>query len=56
MRRKTKEPPRIQVENDTAVSMAQQGGTTDQLLAMIYVRQGEMLQQLQELQANSWLR
>lgn len=56
MRRKTKEPPKIQVENDVAISIGQQGGNTDQLLAMIFVRQGEILQQLQEIQANSWLR
>lgn len=47
---------RIQAEDLAAVELAASGTPTDLLLAKIFIRQGEMLQQLQEIQGNSWMR
>jgi hypothetical protein len=51
----TNKQEKIEAENYTVSQMAE-GGQTDALLAMMFYRQGDILRQLQELQANSWLR
>ena len=57
MRTKKKDAvSKIQLENSAALELAGLGSTTDALLVMMYTRQGEILQQLQEIQGNTWLR
>lgn len=57
-RKKIEMLSRLKMEDQTAQALAESNspGSSNKLLAMIFVRQGEMLQQLQEIQGNTWLR
>lgn len=47
---------RRRMEDEAATRMGENGTSTERLLAMIFIRQGEMLSELQELTANSFFR
>jgi hypothetical protein len=55
MRKKKDAINQIEAENLQAGLLAAEGNIAG-LLVLSYVREGEILRQLQELQANSWLR